>query len=117
MKKIFTLILTLLLATALFGCKNQPEAGCEKYNLESVGMGNMIMSGDEARRDSGISDLYLKLYEDGTAEMRISEEIIHMEYADGLIWRADTPDQKIHYTVTDDTLSIVDGAFTYTFTK
>ena len=117
MKKIFTLILTLLLVATLFGCKNQAEAGCEKYNLESVGMGNMIMSGDEARQDSGISDLYLKLYEDGTAEMRISEEIIHMEYADGLIWRADTPDQKIHYTVTDDTLSIVDGAFTYTFTK
>lgn len=118
MKKIFTVMLSLiLLLGCLTGCQEKAEAGCTKYTLESMGIGEMTMSGSQARRESGISDLYLKLYDDGTAEMRVSKEIVKMEYADGQIWRTDTPDAKVTYTINGNTITITDGAYTYTFTK
>lgn len=121
MKRLLILILSLVMLGCLWGCQSEKEAtveeGCTKYSLVSMGMENLIMSAQEARDISGIDDLYLKFYEDGTAKMRVGEEIIEMEYDEGYLWRSGTPDEKASYTIENDVVVLIDGGMVYTFKK
>ena len=120
MKRCIAIVLCLVLALGMAACsekKTQVEEGCTKYKLKSISMGEMVMSAKEAQESSGIQDLYLKLYDDGTAVLRIGKEPLEMCYDDTYLWLPETPDEKITYTIMGDQLTFVDGAMTYIFEK
>lgn len=120
MKRFLCMILCLVALLCLAACSQEKEAaeeGCTKYKLKSMGMGQMIMSAQEAREASGIQDLYLKLYDDGTAVLRVGKEPLEMCYDATHLWLPDAPQEKIPYTIEGDTLTFVDGAMAYTFEK
>lgn len=118
MKRVLMLILCLTLLGGLLGCQSEEEeVGCTKYALVNISVDDMIMSAEEAREVSGIDDLYIKFYEDGTAKMRVGEEVIQMGYDDSYVWRTDSPNDKVAYTLEQDVVTLIDGGFVYTFKK
>ncbi len=118
MKRILMLILCLTLLDCMWGCQNkEEEVGCTKYELVSISVDNVTMSAKEAREASGIDDLYIKFYEDGTAKMRVGKEVINMGYDEGYVWRTDSPNDKVAYTLEQDVVTLIDGGFVYTFKK
>ena len=120
MKRVMALLLCLVLLGCLWGCEEKDtkaeEKPCTKYSLSSIIMDNMTMTGAEAREYSGINDLYIKFYEDGTAKMRLEKEPLHLCYDDQYLWQADNPEEKVSYSISGIAVSVYDGAFTYNFT-
>ena len=118
MKRIFAILAVMLCLVACTREKQAPaEENCTKYQLVSIGMGNMIMSAQEAKETSGIQDLYFKLYDDGTAKLRIEKDPIVLVYAEGQLWTPEDPETKIPCQIQEDTVIITDGAFVYEFKK
>lgn len=120
MKKVFLILLTISLCLCFFGCNNSKSLirTTETYTLISYGIQGNSMNQAELLQKSGGQYLYLKLHSDGTAEMKVTAgDPIQMEYADGLIWRSETPDITATYTIEDNTVTILDGAYTMVFRK
>ncbi len=108
----------LALCLLLAGCKEKDPKGTQVYRLQSIAMDGIVM--DEAALDkmSDGADLYLKLFPDGTAEMRVtSKNVVKMEYDESNMWKPETPDLLAPYTVEGLTLSLYDGAAVYVFAK
>lgn len=119
MKKILAVwICALLVLCCIAGCGSDAvEENCEKYTLVRMGPNEMLQTADQVREATGISDLYLKLYDDGTAQMRVSREIIELEYGDDLIWRPEDPDTVYALVILDDSVTIIDNFYIYEFAK
>ena len=123
MKRVITVLLCLVLLGCLWGCqetkekaKEAQEENCTKYSLSSIIMDSMTMTGEEAREYSGIDDLYIKFYEDGTAKMRLEKEPLNLCYDGEYLWQADNPEEKVSYAMNGISVAVYDGAFTYNFT-
>ena len=104
-KAILCLVLVVGVACTLAACSS--VAG--RYDLVSVNM-------DGVNQDaSGLG--YIDLNEDGTGLMSISGEEFDMCWADGQIWPADDPDDKVSFSVDGDTLTLDLDGNTATFKK
>ena len=120
MRRIVGIILCVLMLGTLWGCKESQsteEGNYTKYALVSMGMSGWNMSAKEVQEYSGVKDLYLKLYEDGTAKIRVDKTPKDMVYDENYIWQTENPDLKMSYVIDGNTLTITDGAYTYIFEK
>mgnify|MGYP003294320113 CR=1 FL=1 len=117
MKRSLGIILcAVLLVGLLCGCQAE-KPGCTKYTLVQMGLEGMLQSAATVRQVTGIRDLYLKLYEDGTAQMRVSQEIIELAYEDGKIWRVDDPSVVCQLVLQGSTAKVIDNFYVYEFKK
>ena len=82
-----------------------------------MGLSDMLQTAQQVREATGISDLYLKLYDDGTAQMRVSKQIIQLQYSDDLIWRQEDPDTVYALVILGDSVTIIDNFYIYEFAK
>ena len=117
MKKLLLCALCLVLALSCLCACNGEEEGCTKYTLKSMGIGDMQNTNKQVQQITGVKDLYLKLYDDGTAKMRVSKEIIDLVYDETHIWRPTDPDTKYDLIFHEDAVMVVDGAYFYQFVK
>ena len=118
MKKFLSIFLCILLLACCFtGCKETVEENCVKYTLVRMGPEEMQQTAAQVKEATGLSDLYLKLYDDGTAQMRVSKEIIALEYGDDLIWRPEDPNTVYALVILGDTVTIIDNFYIYEFAK
>ena len=114
-------ILLLLLAFSLFsfaGCAEEEKPGT-RYTLVGIQLSDGgYMSESALRQQSGGESLYVHLYDDGTARLKIQKgDPVDMVYDDLYIWRTDSPDVKAAYYMDGDSLSILDYPFEYHFEK
>ncbi len=117
-KSLFLLLLAI--CTVLPGCgkKEQTQQSGQTYILQSISMEGIVMDQEALAEVSGGAELYLKLFSDGTARMRVtSEKVVEMEYDGSYMWRPDTPELKAPYTLEDGILTLEDGAAVYVFEK
>ncbi len=116
MKRILLLLLILSLL-CFTGCAEE-ETGT-KYTLVGIQLTDGgYMNESVLRQQSGGEDLYIRLYDNGTAKLKIQKgEPVEMHYDDLYIWNPQTPDLKAAYHFEDNGLSILDYPFLYHFEK
>lgn len=119
MKRVLSVLLcTVIVLFCFAGCKGETaEENCVKYSLVRMGLNDMLQTADQVREATGVSDLYLKLYDDGTAKMRVSKEVISLQYGDDLIWRPEDPDTVYALVILGDSVTIIDNFYIYEFAK
>lgn len=125
MKKWICMICVLCaLAMVFAGCNKEQEvqetvdeANCTRYEFVQWYLDKMVHSAEEVAEVTGNSDLYLKLYPDGTAQMCISDKVQDMKYEGETIWLVDEPNNKMILTIEGDDATIVDGGHVFQFSK
>ena len=116
MKRILFLCLVFSLL-CFAGCAEEKPG--TRYTLVGIQLTDGgYMSESDLHRQSGGEDLYIHMYEDGTASLKIQKgDPVDMVCDDLYIWRTDSPDAKAAYHIDGDSLSILDYPFEYHFKK
>ena len=109
------LSLVVILLVSLVGCGGG-VAG--RYNLVTMEAGGQSLDIAALQSLAGTSaDMYIELKSDGTGVMKMDTEVTDMVYADGMIWPAGSPDEKVSFTVSGDTLTLEQDGVKMVFKK
>ena len=122
MKRFFSILLLLALTLCFAACSGEGNestapTGGTKYKLVSIQMEEGGYMGQQTLEEaSGGDDLYVVLYDDGTAKLRIQPGApTDMVYNETAMWRVDSPDVTAQYEIEGKELTIRDYPFVYTF--
>ena len=114
-KAVLCLSLVAVLLVSLVACGGG-VAG--RYDLISMEAGGQTLDIASLKALAGSDvDMYIELFEDGTGVMKMDGETTKMSYADGKIWPTNSPDEKIPFDVSGDTLTLEQDGVKMVFKK
>ena len=117
MKKLFALILALVLLLALCACGTQKEAAEEPLPDPAIGswtLTGLELDGTDLSSDAVTFDIRLEFRPDGTGTVSSGEDSFSVTWQNGSFHDGSEP---IAYPVTGDTLSFQAEGLTYLFTR
>ena len=126
MKRVLSLILCVVMvlgvAACFAGCGDKDEAGLAgRYNLESMAMGDQVVSMSDLKAMAGEEadslEFYLELRGDGTAVMNMAGDTQELLYKDGMMWAEGEEDEKVPFTVKGNVLTMEQDGAKLTFKK
>ena len=103
MKKVLCSALAVIMLLCMTACGNN-IAG--RYNFHSMNMEGMEVTAESLKALGSEVEMYIELEKDGTGTMASEGEVIAMGWADGEIWPAEDPEDKVAFTVDGDTLTL-----------
>ena len=117
MKKVFALLLVLVMVIGLCACgdkkaEKSPAEVAGRYYLVSAAENGTTYSLEEFAEMLGCDhvEMYIDLFADGTAEIYTKEddqvETMEMGWGDGMMWPADYPDSKASCVINGDTITL-----------
>ena len=125
MKKWLCILCVMGIFLCFAGCKDQKEdavqittqaeEGCYRYEFVKWSIDQQVQTYEMVAAATSNSDLFLKLYEDGTAQMCIGTDVKQMQYKDGTIWLVDEPNNKMTLTLSANIATVTDGAYVFQF--
>ena len=113
-KTILCLVLVIGIVCTLAACGG--VAG--RYELASMAMGDQEMDIAALKALAGTDvEMYIELKDDGTAVLAMDGEVTEMQWADGEMWPANNPSDKIPFTVDGDELTMEQSGIKLIFKK
>ena len=103
MKKVLCSALAVIMLLCLTACGSK-LAG--RYDFYSMDMDGMQITAESLEAMGGAIEMYIELDKDGTGVMSSGGEVAAMEWADGEIWPAEDPTDRVPFTVEGDLLTI-----------
>lgn len=114
MKKILCSALVAVMLLCMTACGNS-IAG--RYNFYSMEMDGVEITAESLAALGGELEMYIELTDDGTGTMASEGEVIEMGWADGEIWPADDPTDKVAFEIDGDTLTMEQDGIKMVFKK
>jgi hypothetical protein len=127
MKKVFALLLALVMVIGLCACGDKgektPADVTGRYYLVSAAENGTTYSLEEFAEMLGCNhvEMYIDLFADGTAFMYTQEDDfsqgMDMGWGDGKMWPAEAPEGKASCTISGNTLTLNNNGRQMTFKK
>ena len=115
MKKVLCSALVAIMLLCMTACGSK-IAG--RYDFYSMDMGGGVeVTAESLKALGGEMEMYIELEDDGTGTMASEGEVIEMGWADGEIWPAEDPEDKVAFTVDGDTLTMEQDGMKRVFKK
>ena len=88
-----------------------------KYEFYSMSYDGETITAEDLADMGEEMDMYIRLNDDGSGIMYSEGDTEDMAYANGQIWPADEPDEKVDFTVKGDTLTMEQDGMVMKFKK
>lgn len=115
MKKVFCSMLVAATLLCMTACGGSSVAG--RYDFHSMDMEGMQITAEALKEMDTEMEMYIELKEDGTGTMASEGEVMEMAWADGEIWPAEDPTDKVPFEIDGDTLTMEQEGIKMVFKK
>ena len=117
-KKLIALIPAIVFCMYLFtACGGSSTADVGHYVISSLTVGDQVLKSKDLK-EAGIDDIYIKLNADGTADIKLEENVIKGKWKNGEIsYKEDGETSSVKYELNGDILSFEDSDVKFVFKR